>query len=87
MPEERIYVVPLREVKRAPRSLRAKKASKLVRKFLMRHMKSEEVKLDTKLNGELWKQGAGSPPSKIRIRAVKQDDGSVKAFLAVEPGR
>jgi len=87
VPEERVYVIPLREVKRVPRYLRAKKASKLVREFLIRHMKSDEVKLDTKLNHELWKQGVESPPSKIRVRAVKQDDGSVKAFLAVEPGR
>ncbi|HID60415.1 MAG TPA: 50S ribosomal protein L31e [Hadesarchaea archaeon] len=81
MPEERIYVIPLRGVKRAPQHLRARRASKLVREFLKRHMKSDEIKLDMKLNSEIWKRGAKHPPSKIRVRAVKQDDGSVEAFL------
>lgn len=81
MPEERIYVIPLREVRQAPEYLRAKRASKLVREFLKRHMKSDEIKLDMILNSELWRRGAKHPPSKIRVRAVKQDDGSVKAFL------
>lgn len=45
-------------------------------------MKSGEIKLDLKLNRKLWERGAKHPPSKIRVRAVKQDDGSVEASLA-----
>jgi large subunit ribosomal protein L31e len=45
-------------------------------------MKTEEVKLNEKLNQELWKRGAERPMSRIRVRAVKQDDGSVEAFPA-----
>ena len=82
MPEERIYIIPLREVKRVPRQHRARRAVKLVREYLEKHMKSDEVKLDLKLNRKLWERGAKHPPSKIRVRAVKQDDGSVEASLA-----
>lgn len=82
MPEERIYVIPLGRVKRIPPQNRAPRAVKLVRKFLERHMKSKEIKLDQALNTKLWERGIKKPPLRIRVRAVKQDDGSVQAFLA-----
>jgi large subunit ribosomal protein L31e len=82
MPEERIYVIPLGEVKKAPRHRRTMRAVKLVREFLRRHMKSEEIKLDQALNSKLWGRGAKHPLPRIRVRVVKQDDGSVQAFLA-----
>jgi len=82
MPEERIYMIPLRKVKKAPRKTRAEKAVRLVRDFLERHMRSNEVTLDRGLNEHLWAQGAQKPCPKVRVRAVKEDDGTVKAFLA-----
>lgn len=82
MPEERIYVIPLGEARRATRNRRARMAAKLVREFLERHMKSKEIKLDQGINSKLWERGAEHPPSKIRVRAVKQDDGSVEASIA-----
>ncbi len=82
MPEERIYVIPLREAKRVPRQRRTQRAAKLVREFLKRHMKSDEIKIDAGLNHKLWERGGGHPPSRIRVKAVKQDDGSVEASLA-----
>lgn len=82
MPEERIYVIPLSRVKRGAKIRRANRAVKAVHDFLTRHMKSEDVKLDTALNEKLWERGARKPPSRIRVKAVKEDDGSVKAFLA-----
>ena len=82
MPEERIYVIPLREAKRVPRQRRTQRAAKLVREFLKKHMKSDEVKLDQGVNRKLWECGAKHPPSNIRVRVVKQDDGSVEAFIA-----
>ena len=81
MPEERVYVIPLRAAKRVPRKRRARRAVKIAREFLMRHMKSERVKLDDALNRKIWRRGAEKPPSRVRVRAVKQDDGSVEAFL------
>ena len=82
MPEERIYIIPLREVHKAPKKQRAARAVKLTREILKRHMKSEEIKLDEKLNRKLWERGIEKAPPRIRVRAVKQDDGSVEAFLA-----
>ncbi len=82
MPEERIYVIPLREAKSAPRQRRTSRAVKIVHKFLRRHMKSEEIKLNQALNRKLWERGAKHHLPRIRVRVVKQDDGSIEAFLA-----
>ena len=81
MPEERVYVIPLRAAKRVPRQRRARRAVKIAREFLMHHMKSERIKLDEALNRKIWRRGAEKPPSRVRVRAVKRDDGSVEAFL------
>jgi large subunit ribosomal protein L31e len=82
---ERVYSIRLRQkMKKYPRWLRAKKAAKYVRNFLSRHMKvePENVKIDTSINEKIWERGAQKPPAKIRIRAVKFDDGVVEAELA-----
>lgn len=82
MPEERIYVVPLRAARKAPRHRRTPRAVKVVREFLKRHMKSEDIKLNEELNRKLWERGIERTLPRIRLRVVKQDDGSVEAFLA-----
>jgi len=82
MPEEKIYVIPLRDAKRVSEYKRAGSTAKIVRKFLSKHMRSEDIKLDNSLNSKLWERGMKSPPSKIRVKAVKEDDGSVVASLA-----
>jgi large subunit ribosomal protein L31e len=83
MPEERIYVIPLRAaIQRARRKKRAPRAVKVVREFLQRHLKSEEVKISEDLNRKLWERGIEKTLPRIRVKAVKQDDGSVEASLA-----
>ncbi len=80
---ERIYIVPLRRAKIGPTSRAAPRAVDDVRHFLMKHMKVEEknVWIDDSLNRELWAHGKFWIPKKIRIRAVKFDDGVVEATL------
>ncbi len=82
---ERVYSIKLRQkMRKYPRWLRAKKAVKYVRKFLSRHMKvpPDNVKIDASINEKIWERGAERPPARIRIRAVKFDDGIVEAELA-----
>jgi hypothetical protein len=49
----------------------------------MKHMKVEQknVWIDDSLNKELWAHGKFWVPSKIRVRAVKFEDGVVEATL------
>jgi len=80
---ERIYIIPLRRAKIGPTSRAAPRAVDDVRYFLMRHMKVEQKKIwiDDSLNKELWAHGKFWIPSKIRVRAVKFEDGVVEATL------
>jgi large subunit ribosomal protein L31e len=82
MVEERVYVVPLRRAKLAARYKRTPRAVRILREFIARHMKSENIKIDTSLNERLWSRGARKPPARIRVRAIKQDDGTVVVSLA-----
>ncbi|RLG22546.1 50S ribosomal protein L31e [Methanosarcinales archaeon] len=84
--EERIYTIPLRAAKRAPRWKRANRAIKEVYIFLSRHTKTdpEMIKLDKSINEKIWERGIQKPPSRIRVRAVKLEDGTVEAELVGE---
>ena len=80
---ERIYVVPLYTIKKGRSSVAAPRAVNAVRMFLVKHMKVEkkDVWIDDSVNKELWAHGKYWIPSKIRVRAVKFDDGVVEATL------
>ena len=54
---ERVYIIPLRDVKRVPRTIRSPKAIRIVREFLMKHMKSEDIKIDNSINEKIWERG------------------------------
>jgi large subunit ribosomal protein L31e len=47
-------------------------------------MKSEDVKIDKSINEHVWARGSQKPPAKIRVRAMKFEDGQVQAELAGE---
>ena len=88
---EREYVIPLRfKVNKVPRYKRAKKAIRVIREFLVRHMKVYDrdlgkIKIDRWLNEELWFRGIKKPPAKIKIIAKKFADGIVRVELAEIP--
>ena len=82
--KEQVYVIPLRNTRRAPRWRRCNAAVKDIRAYLARHMKSENVKLDSSINEKVWEHGSQKPPVQIRIRAMKFEDGQVQAELAAE---
>lgn len=82
--KEQIYTIPLRSIKDLPRYRRADKAMTFIRSFLIKHMKAESnnVKLHKTINEKIWERGMQKPPSFIRIRAAKFEDGIVEAELA-----
>ena len=79
---ERTYTVPLRrEYLKVPNWNRTKKAVSALRQFLAKHMKSEDVRLGTALNNELWKHGIKNPPHHVKVTVSKDDKGAVTAEL------
>jgi large subunit ribosomal protein L31e len=87
---EREYIIPLRKsTNKVPRYKKANKAIKTIKEFLARHMRVEErdldkIKLDKYLNEVIWHQGIRHPPSKIKVKAVKEN-GIVKAEAVEMP--
>ena len=79
---EKIYVIPLKK-KGFKSSVAAPIAVKRVKQFLTKHMKVEveNIWMDDALNNALWTHGKYRMPSKIRVKAVKFDDGVVEAYL------
>ncbi len=88
---EREYVIPLRlKVNKAVRYKRAKKAIRVIREFLVKHMKIYDrdlgkIKIDRWLNEELWFRGIKKPPAKIKVIAKKFADDIVRVELAEIP--
>ncbi len=80
---ERIYTIPLRDVKRVPRTKRSPRAVKYIREFIEKHMKTDEVIIDQELNEKIWERGREKIPSKIKVKAV-EEDGIVEVTLVDE---
>ena len=53
----------------------------MIREFAKKNMKSDEVKLDQDLNRQIWKRGKTNPPRKVRLKLVKDEDGTVVVSL------
>src|SRR3989344_5876122 len=77
---EREYTIPLRrDWHKVPRYKRANRAVKALKEFLVQHMKIRDrdlrkIKLDKYVNEELWFRGIKNPPSKIKVKAIKEKD-------------
>jgi large subunit ribosomal protein L31e len=90
--EERFYTIPLRKAWIKPRKKRAPKAARIVKSFVMKHMKvqteavgeeePERLVIDNEVNEKLWSRGIEKPPRKIRVRVVKDKEGVVTVLLA-----
>jgi len=78
--EEREYVIPLRaKLVQVQKYRRASKAIRLVKQFLVRHMKVRDgdlnkIRIDKYLNDFIWARGIKNPPSKIRVRTFKEGE-------------
>jgi len=87
---EREYLIPLRkEWFKVPYYKRTRKAVKAIKKFIAKHMKVPErdldkVKLDIYFNNDIWFKGKSNPPSKVKVRAIKEGD-IVKVDFAEVP--
>ena len=83
---ERIYNVPLRkESMKAAMYVRAAKASRALREFLVKHMKSEHVKIGKYLNQAILEKGRKNIPHHVLVKAIKDKNGFVRAELVGAP--
>ncbi len=94
--EERVYTVPLGKALIQPPNKRTARAVRMLRSFMIKHMKLETRKegeaeeqetaprliIDNEVNEKLWSRGIEKPPRKIRVRAEKDKEGNVTVYLA-----
>ena len=81
--DERIYTVPLRKAYwTGSRLKRANRAVRILREFVIRHMKPEELVIQKEVNERIWSRGIQKPPRRVRIRATKNSDNLVRVYLA-----
>jgi len=93
--EERIYTIPLSRAWISPRKKRTPRAVRMVKSFVQKHMKIEtkakteeeeeeagRLVISDEVNKKLWSHGIEKPPRKIRVRAVKDKEGTVTLYLA-----
>ena len=81
---ERIYVIPLQKIKHYTSASRlAPRAIKEIKRFLVRHMKVEEndIWIDNSVNENIWSRSKYKIPNRVRVRAIKFDDGVVEVSL------
>lgn len=63
---------------------------RIVKSFIQRHMKLEakgeeeagRLVISNEVNEKLWGRGIEKPPRKIRVKAVKDKEGTVTLYLA-----
>ncbi len=87
---ERTYNIPLRkEYQKAPNWKRTPKAVVALQEFLVRHMKSEDIKIGNDVNRLIWQHGIQNPPHHVKVTAKKDDKGvvSVSLFGEQKPAR
>jgi large subunit ribosomal protein L31e len=84
--EEHIFTVPLSKCKNIPRTKRARVAVKVIKSYIGSHMKVPEsdVWVDASVNDSIWARGIKKPPSKIRVKAIKFEDGLVEVSTLEE---
>ena len=66
---------------------RAPRAIKALREFAKKHMKTEDIRIDTDLNKFVWSQGIRNVPFRVRVRLSRRrnedDDAKNQLYTLV----
>ena len=90
---ERVFTIPLSVTRLVPRTKRAPRAIKEIKEFIRQHMidkgsdKEEQLKdvwIDFRVNELIWSRGIENPPRKIRVKAIRFEDGLIEVSLPEE---
>ncbi|HDH06810.1 MAG TPA: 50S ribosomal protein L31e [Thermoproteales archaeon] len=74
-----VVVIPLRKAYYVPRPKRANKAVKLVREYVQRHFKVDEVKISNDLNEFIWSRNREKPPRRVKVsvRIIEEEESKI----------
>ncbi len=77
----RIYTINFSKAWLTPKHKRTDRVVNMIKEFAIKHMKSSQIKIDQELNRYIWERGKTSPPRKVRVRIVKDEDDQVIVSL------
>ncbi len=82
--DEVIYTINLNRAYWGKRVQRARRAIKIIRQFIARHMgvEPENVKIDNTVNHYIWSRSIEKPPRRVQVFVKKLEDGVVWVSLA-----
>lgn len=64
------------------------KAIKAIKDFATKAMKTSDIRVDPKVNKEIWKHGVRNPPKRIRVRLSRKrnedEDAKEKLYTLVQ---
>lgn len=66
------------------RTDRARKAMWLIRRFLLRHMHGQDVRIGKSINERIWARGIQKPPRKIRVHALLEGKTVYAELVGIE---
>jgi large subunit ribosomal protein L31e len=92
---ERVFTIPLTVTKIVPKTKRAPRAIKEIKEYIRKHMMDKtseedeekdkkEIWLDYRLNELIWSRGIEHPPSRVRVKAIRFEDGLIEVSLPEE---
>ena len=92
---ERVFTIPLTVTKIVPKTKRAPRAIKEIKEYVRKHMMEKtseedeekdkkEVWMDYRLNELIWSKGIEHPPSRVRVKAIRFEDGLIEVSLPEE---
>ena len=83
---EKVYTIPLRrEFQKAPKYKYASKAMRALKNFLIKHTKSENIRIGKYLNQRIWQNGPKNPPSKVKVNVIKDKENIIHVELIDAP--
>lgn len=91
---EMVFTVPLTVTRNVPKTKRAPRAIKEIKDYVRQHLADKtmskdevpekDVWIDYKLNEHLWSRGIEHPPRKVRVKAIRFEDGLIEVSLPEE---
>lgn len=82
MADETICTIPLRkEILKVPQYMRATKAVRAAREYLIRHFKASDILIGQELNNHLHERGQRHPPVKVKVKVYKFKDRFVADMI------
>ncbi len=81
--DEKIYTINIRKaISKVPRWEKSKRGMAIIKSFLKKNMKGDDVKIGKSITEEIWEKGNQNPPKSIRIHAIQTEGDEGKIIRA-----